>query len=99
MSRVKQLIDEINNAKLTSPHMIDDAIDMNGVVYLTTVDRDEHRWYTVGTFVLMVDNEDYLGVHGPISLKSESMGFDDCGFECTAFEMEQIQTVTYIRKQ
>jgi hypothetical protein len=44
-------------------------------------------------------HDKFLGILGPIALKSETMDWDDCGCECEAFEMEEIQTVTYKPKK
>ena len=100
MEKVKAsaLVDKINSAQINSPHFVDEVIDMDGVTEIETIDLDEHRWYVVGTIVFKV-GEEFFGVSGAVSLKSESMGYSDCGVECTAFEMEQIPSVTYRAKQ
>ena len=93
----KELVDQINAANVYAAHWIEDAIDMAGVTEVATLDQDEHRWYVLGTVVFKRGNE-FFGVRGPISLKSESMGYEDVGIKCTAFEMEQVPSVTYKRK-
>lgn len=93
----KDLIEQINSADICSVHWLEDEIDMDGVTEIATIDRDERRWYVIGTVVLKA-LDGYVGVRGPVSLKSESMGFDDTGVTCEAFEMEQIPSVTYKRK-
>ena len=93
----KELVCEINEAKICSPLYIEEKIAMDGVTEITTVDRDEHRWYVLGTVVYKV-NDQFFGVRGPVSLKSEEMGFDDVGHKCEAFEMEAVPSVTYKRK-
>lgn len=97
MQTARQIVDEINAAKLNAPHQVADTIDMELVTELTTQDRDEHRWYVIGTVVFKVGDE-FFGVSGPVSLKSEEMSYEDCGITCTAFEMEQVPSVTYRRK-
>lgn len=97
MEKAKELIDKINTANIYTPHAIEDEIDMNGVVEITRINIDEHRWYVLATVVFKVGDE-FFGVHGPVSLKSETMGWDDVGFKCEAFEMEQVPAVTYKRK-
>jgi len=54
-------------------------------------------WFVVGTIVFKI-GEDYIGVRGPVSLKSESMGYDYVGHECEAFEIERVPSVTFKRK-
>jgi hypothetical protein len=96
MKIAKKLIDRINAEYIYSIYQIEDEIDMDGVVEVATIDRDEHRWYTLGTKVFSVEGE-FFGVRGPISLKSESMGWDDIGVRCEAFTMHQTPSVTYVR--
>lgn len=93
----KELVDKINEAKICTPHAVDEAIDMEGVKELSTIDLDEHRWYVIGTVVFQVGDE-FFGVCGPVSLKSESMGYSDVGDTCEAFEMVEVPSVTYARK-
>ena len=97
MKTAKELVDQINAAKLKTPHGVSDEIDMDGVKELETIDLDSHRWYNMGTVVFSVGDE-FFGVHGPVELKSESMGFSDIEYTCEAFEMEQIRSVTYKQK-
>jgi hypothetical protein len=94
---LEQLIEEINKGDIPSPYHLEDRVDMSGAKELTTIDTDEHRWYIVGTVVYQL-GEKFFGVCGPISLKSESMGWDDVGFSCEAFEMEAVPSVTYKKK-
>ena len=93
-----ELVDKINSANIASPHFVDEVIDMDGVTKIETIDLDEHRWYVVGTIVFKV-GEEFFGVSWAGSLKSESMDYSDCGIECTAFEMEEVPSVTYRSKQ
>lgn len=90
----KELVDQINSANIYAPPMIEDAIDMDGVTEVATIDLDEHRWYVIGTVVFKI-GEEFFGVRGPTLLKSESMIWSDTEIECEAFEMEQIPSVTY----
>ena len=99
MKTAKEIIDQINNAKINSPYRMEDIMDMDGIteVTTTTINRDEHRWYVFGTMVFKVGDE-FFGVRGPISLKSESMDYSDVGATCTAFEMIEVPFVTYKMK-
>jgi hypothetical protein len=94
---VKQLVDEINAAKIYAAPWVDEEIDLDGAIRVAGQDLEEHRWYVVGTVVFQKNNE-FFGVRGPVSLKSESMGFRDVEMECVAFEMEQVPSVTYKKK-
>lgn len=97
MKTAKQIVEEINVANICSPHWIEDEIDISDAKEITTVNRDEHRWYVLGTVVYQIGDE-FFGVRGPISLKSESMGYDDVGVDCEAFEMQAVPSITYKRK-
>ncbi len=94
----QELIDAVNKAKLCTPHDAGDEIEGLDYPEVSTVDLDEHRWYVLGTIVYNV-NGTIVGVRGPVALKSESMGFEDIGYECEAFEMEAVPSVTYKRKR
>ena len=98
MKTAAELVDEINKAGICSPHFCEDEIDFAGVTEIETLDRDEHRWYVVGTVVYKVGDE-FFGVRGPVSLKSANMDYEDVGMTCVAFEMEACQSVTYKQKK
>ncbi len=70
---------------------------MDDIKEITTIDRDEHRWYVLGTVVFQI-GEEFFGVHGPVLLKSESMDYSDVGHTCEAFEMVAVPSVTYREK-
>lgn len=66
---------------------------------IDTIDHEEHRWYVEATKVYKVGDE-YLGVNGPVRLKSESMMWSDLDdVECDAFEMEAVPSITYKKKR
>ena len=97
MRTIQEIVDEINEAEIWSPVMLEDEIDMDGVTEVVKLSYDEHRWYTVATVVFQVGSE-FFGVRGPVSLKSERMGFEDVSFRCTAFLMDAVPSVTYKRR-
>jgi hypothetical protein len=95
MKTVKEMIELINAAKYNTP---DYEEVLEGARVVATIDRDEHRWYTIGTVVYQV-GAGFIGVRGVISIKSESMGYSDCAIEYVAFEMVAVPSVTYIAKE
>jgi len=97
MKSVEELIAEINAARILAACDVNDEIEMPDASVVAAVDYDERRWYILATVVYEVGDR-FLGVRGPVSLKSENMGFDDVGVECEAFEMVEVPTVTYKRK-
>lgn len=97
MRTVQEIVAEINANAIRSPHCVGDDLDITGLEKVTTVNLDEHRWYVLGTVVFKLGDE-FFGVRGPTSLKSEEMTWEDVGVTCEAFEMEQVPSVTYNRK-
>ena len=94
MKTAKEYVDTINAAKVCAPHYLEGVIDMGGVEEITVLIHDEYRWYVIGTTVFKVGDE-FFGVRGPVALKSEAMGYKDVDWECTAFEMVAVPSVTY----
>lgn len=107
---LNELIEKLN--KYCSENEIYDIDDMSkelrdelkavGFEYVTTVDRDEHRWYVLAenVYSVIVDGEKhYLGVMEVETLKSECMSVSDCECEIKFYEMEQYTTVSYRRKR
>ena len=94
MKTAKELVAQINAAGIVTWREVKDMDGTDGVTKVAMLDLDEHRWYVCGTVVFKAGDE-FFGVSGPVSLKSESMTYGDVGVACEAFEMEQVQTVTY----
>jgi len=96
------IIKEVNEAKCDSVHAVEVECDLfyeaNPKMVKKGMNVDKHRWYEISTCVYLI-GEWYLGVCGVSDLFSESMGYDDCNVETNAFEMEQVQSVTYIQKK
>ena len=97
MKTAKEWVDQINAAGILSPHDVEDMDGAKEVAEITTLDREEHRWYVLGTVVFRVVDE-FFGVRGPVGLKSESMTLADVEYDCVAFEMVEVPSVTYKRK-
>jgi len=57
MKTARELVDQLNTEEFFSPYQIEDIIDTNGVVEVTKVDLDEHRWYVLGTVVFKVGED------------------------------------------
>lgn len=106
---LNKLIEKLN--KYCSENEIYDIDDLSkklwdelkevGFKYVTTVDRDEHRWYVLAenVYSVIIDGEKhYLGVWEVDTLKSECMSVSDCECEIKFYEMEQFTTVSYRRK-
>lgn len=93
----KEIIQLINDAKIPSPHYIEDIEGCEDLEHVASLGPDEHRWYICTTEVYQIGDE-FVGVFGPTTLLSESMGFDDIGHTCEAVEMIKVPSFTYEEK-
>ena len=98
MKTAKEIVQEINAANLVTASWASDEVDMDGFEAIATQDREEHRWYTLGVVVFQRGLE-FIGVEGPVLLKSETMSWSDIEYKCKAFEMEVIPSVAYRKKE
>lgn len=93
---MKDIINFINNIEIPSLHHLEDFIDTELDV-VQDLDIEEHRWYTTATRVFKLE-DGVLGVNGPRSLKNESLSYGDLSHACSAFEMQEINVISYKRK-
>lgn len=106
----KELIEKLN--KYCSENEIYDLEDIGGQMqqeldnvdfhYVTTVDRDEHRWYVLAenVYAVFIEGKNYyMGVWEVETLKSERMSISDCMCDIEFYEMEEYTTVSYRRKE
>lgn len=80
---------------------MDDELKNFKFEYITSVDRDEHRWYVLcnSVYKVSIDNNTYyIGTWEVETIKSECMSVSDCGCRLKFFEMEQYTTVSYRKK-
>jgi len=102
MSKIKELIDELNEYCEDNLIYDVDDIDDDRLTYVDSVGTDEHRWYILEELVykvLLGDDCYYIGCWAVKSLKSESMSVSDCGRVINFHEMEKYETVSYRRKK
>lgn len=96
------IIKEVNEAKCDSVHSVEEKCELfyksKLKVVNTGLDVDKHRWYEISTIVYAA-GEWFLGIRGASQLYSEASCFDDICVETTAFEMEAVQSVTYVAKK
>lgn len=99
MTTAKELVELINASdEMFAPFVAEELFEqMMDAKKITTQGYEERRWYILGTVVYQIGDE-FLGIFGPVSLKSENMNYEDVGFKCKAFEMEPVPSVTYKRK-
>lgn len=77
-----------------------DAIDGigEGNCVAENIDRDVHRWYTIGTNVYKLE-DGYVGLRGQTELKSEESSWGDVDIPVTACEYIEQPSVTYVPKR
>lgn len=61
------------------------------------LDIDSHRHYELETFAYKCEDW-FAGVKWVSKLYSEMSSYEDIWEDCVAFEMQEVQTTTYIRK-
>lgn len=99
----KCYLEEIEKDNCEYPYSIWDAedilfdLDKNLEGVASELDFDEHRWYIITTNVYKCEDE-FVGIRGVSSLKSEMMSYGDCAKHVEIFECEEVPTVTYKRK-
>ena len=98
----EEIIQEINTAKVPSLYHVEDEctlfVDAKPVELAIGLDLDKHRWYECSTTVYKV-GEWFMGVNGASDMKSEASSWEDLCVKTQAFEMKEIQSVTYVRKK
>ena len=94
-----EIVQKINDAKIYNPYYLDEAVELGDrLPVVCEQDQDEHRWFVTVTVVYKVGDE-YFGVNGVVTLKSEEMDRSDTGEWCQAFEMEAVPSVKYVAKK
>jgi hypothetical protein len=56
MKTLQEVIDLVNSSSLSSPYLSDTLIDLTDIQEIAIVNRDEHRWYVLGTVVYKYSN-------------------------------------------
>lgn len=95
MRTIEEIIQEINKANLPSVWDVED-MSSEPLSEIVRINSGEHRWFTVATVVYQLGDK-FLGVRGPVCLKSESMSWSDCRVTCEAFEMVAVPSISYKR--
>jgi hypothetical protein len=108
MITVNELVDYLNSANIIQiegmPYDLPEEIksdpywnELNDDPIATDIDPIEHRWYVTVIYVWKV-RESYVGARVVETLKSESMGVEDCYHTIDFVEMKPVETVTYAIK-
>ena len=99
--KVQELIDYVNSNRFYSLYEFEDSLTDRQSKELKivpeSIDVDRNRWYEVSTTIVKVE-DGYVGVRGVTHLYSEGMTYSDCDYLCEASEYEEVQTISYRRK-
>ena len=107
MNKFDELLEKLKNFKLEQDGSWDDDLygtelweeyfEGNYKEVASEIDIDKHRWYETSTTVLKFEDR-FLGIRSVTNTYSEDMGLGDCSWEHIFFEVEEVPTVTYIKK-
>lgn len=98
LEEVYKKFNSLNDFDKTNVYDTEDALGLNEEDLVAEhINRDEHRWYTIGTNVYKLEYG-YLGVRGPNIRKSEEMSWSDIGLPTEVIEHVEKVTVTYVPK-
>ena len=107
----EEILKKIKNAAADYPDM-DDFADaywdnqefefLKDIEYIEPINNsiDEHRWYTLQDNVYRIkinQNVYYFGATEVISLKSESMSYDDTGWGVKIFKVVPVEKIVFER--
>ena len=99
--KVQELIDYVNSNGFHSIYEFEDSLTKEQFKELKiipeSIDVDRHRWYEVSTTIYKVE-DGYVGIRGVTHLYSEGITYIDCDYLCEASEYEEVQTISYRKK-
>ena len=91
----EQLIEFVNNSHFKSLFEAEDNIPSGINKVASGLDLDEHRWFSTAIDVYRCE-DGFVGIQGAYQSFSEMQSWSDIDWDCTAFPMKEIQTVTYV---
>lgn len=95
----EEIIDKINNDSFKN---LSDALDFateNGAKILENeLERERYMRYATSTSVLKDTEGTIFGINGVDDLYSVTMDYEECDYKTTAFLMDEVQTISYKRK-
>jgi hypothetical protein len=91
----KELIEKINNSHYKSLWEVEECIPDEVKKVAEGLELDEHRWFSTAINVYEVE-DGFVGIQGAYQSFSEMQSWKDIDWDCTAFPMKQVQTVTYV---
>lgn len=104
---MKEIIEKLNNLKITQesiefledlPEDIYEKYFESTTIVENVLDVEKHRWYETSISVYKLP-EGFLGVRSITDVVGENNSVEDMFHRLKFFEMEPIQTTTYIIKK
>jgi hypothetical protein len=95
----EETMKHINDAKFNSLWDVDEYFEYDRKINACEegLDVDKHRWYETTINVYPIGDR-FLGVCGLSQMYSEMSSAEDCMCTSEAFEMKEVNTVSYIKK-
>lgn len=99
MKTLEEVRDIVNKGEYDSMWDVDEYLEYELKIKACEegLDVDKHRWYETSINVYPIGDR-FLGVRGLSQCYSEMSSPSDCCCKSEAFEMEEISTVSYIKK-
>ena len=90
-----ELIEMVNDAHYKSLFEAEDNIPSEINKVASGLELDEHRWFS--TAIDVYECEDgFVGIQGAYQSFSEMQSWSDIDWDCTAFPMKAVETITYV---
>lgn len=100
MEKFKQFLEDVNNSKYYCFGSYWDEHDDYDIEFVKKSEYcDEHRWYTIGRWIykIKIDSVDYyFAVYEVDIIKTEMMGYEDCGYTIECVPVKEVTVVDYV---
>lgn len=91
----EELIEKVNAAHYKSLWEAEDEMDPEVEKVAKGLDLDEHRWFSTAIDVYRCE-DGFVGIQGAYQSFSEMQSWSDIDWDCTAFPMKAVETITYV---
>lgn len=103
MNNINEIKDLINNAKYEGSleYFLEENEELEDmqIEFIETLSSEEHRWFTIETNVYKFSKNNLeigvLAINEIGTIKSEMMGYEDCGIELEAMNVKEIIKKSY----
>ena len=97
--KFEEIMQHINDSKFNSLWDADEYLEYDLKIKACEMDLgvDKHRWYETSINVYPIGDR-FLGVRGISQMYSEMSSPEDCCCASEAYEMEEVKSVSYVKK-